>query len=188
MVAALEHLDTIIRNALGRSVHGDPLGSSSSTASSSTGAHAKSFWTFSSDDAIALLTMLLFFFLAWIVLLIVKLVLGMLLLRYARRRYAVMVHKEKMQQHHQQQQDEAARERELPLSQPGSKRIGAWGATEVGDDRRRWLYDDDPDGLRRMRERERKTEEKFREISKGGADDGLARVCRYEMGVSKRIW
>ncbi|KAK7744754.1 hypothetical protein SLS62_010056 [Diatrype stigma] len=185
MVAALERLDTIIRNALGRSVHGDPLGNNPTA--SPAGAQAKSFWTLSSDDAIALLTMLLFFFLAWIVLLIIKLVLGMVLLRYARRRYAVMVHKEKMLQH---QQDEAARERERepPLSQPGSKRIGAWGATEVGDERRRWLYDDDPDGLRRMRERERKTEEKFREHSKGGADDGLARVCRYEMGVSKRIW
>lgn len=119
------------------------------------------------------------------VLLIVKLVLGMVLLRYARRRYAVMVHKEQQQQQQQGVGGGGGGGAEL-LAQPGSKRIGPWGATEVGDDRRRWLYDDDPDGLRRMRERERKTEEKFRDGA--AADDGLGRVFRYEMGVSKRIW
>ena len=202
MTAALERLDTIIRNALGRSVHGDPSGAAPRPASSS-------WWgNFTSDDVIALLTMILFFFLAWIVLLIIKLVLGMALLRYARWRYAAMVMKE------QQQTAAASSHRDdvstnpttaTPndnknnnsnnntnggsgvfnnFSQPG-KRVGPFGATEVGDDRRRWLYEDDPEGLRRMRERERKTEEKFKDAR---ADDGLARVHRYEMGVSKRIW
>ena len=200
MIAALERLDTIIRNALGRSVHGDPSGAAPRPASSS-------WWgNFTSDDVIALLTMILFFFLAWIVLLIIKLVLGMALLRYARWRYAAMVMRE---QQHTASAASSARD-DAPtnptaattnnnnnhnnnnngggvfnnFSQPG-KRVGPFGATEVGDDRRRWLYEDDPDGLRRMRERERKTEEKFKDAR---ADDGLARVHRYEMGVSKRIW
>ena len=99
------------------------------------------------------------------------------LLRYARMRYAAMVRTD--------QAVAAGREEREPLAQAGTRRLGPWGATEVGDDRRRWLYEDDPEGLRRMRERERKTEEKFKDAR---ADDGLARVHRYEMGVSKRIW
>ena len=185
MVAALERLDTIIRNALGRSVHGDPSAAAPDPTSSA-------WWAnFTSDDAIALLTMLLFFFLAWIVLLIIKLVLGMALLRYARSRYAATVIREQ----HQTVAAASGRDDNTStssnsnaihnnFSQPG-KRIGPWGATEVGDERRRRLYEDDPDGLQRMRERERKTEERFRDTR---ADDGLARVYRYEMGVSKRIW
>ncbi|RYP18978.1 hypothetical protein DL767_009726 [Monosporascus sp. MG133] len=165
MIATLERLDMIIRNALGRAVYGDP----------SDPTQVRSFWAFTSDDAIALLTMLLFFFLAWIVLLIVKLLLGMALLRYARGRYAAMVLRE--------QAVAAGRAERESFAQPG-KRVGPYGATEVGDERRRWLYEDDPDGLKRMRDRERKTEERFKD--KG--DDGLSRVLRYELGVSKRIW
>ncbi|KAI0004411.1 DUF747-domain-containing protein [Xylariaceae sp. FL0662B] len=164
MVAALEHLDTLIRNALGRSVYGHPYGSP----------QAKPFWSFSSDDAVALLTMVIFFFLAWVVLLIVKLLLGMLLLRYARERYAAAKTKESAVA--------AAKADRENFSQPG-KRIGPWGAVEIGDDRRKWLYEDDKDGLKRMRERERKMEESFR----NPGDDGLAKVVRYEM-VAKRIW
>ncbi|KAI0026261.1 eukaryotic membrane protein family-domain-containing protein [Xylariomycetidae sp. FL0641] len=164
MVAALEHLDTLIRNALGRAVYGYPQGSS----------NARPFWTFTSDDAIALLTMVVFFFLAWVVLLIVKLLLGMLLLRYSRKRYAIMKLKE-----HAVATGKAAPEN---FSQPG-QRIGAFSAVEIGDDRRKWLYEDDPDGLRKMRDRERKVQEKFKEPG----DDGLAKVVRYEM-VAKRIW
>lgn len=164
MMAALEHLDTLLRNALGRAVYGYPYGSP----------HARPFWAFSSDDAIALLTMVVFFFLAWIVLLIVKLLLGMALLRYSRERYAAMKRKE-----HAVSTGKADREN---FSQPG-KRVGSWGAVEVGDDRRKWIYEDDKDGLKKMRDRERKTEEKFKEVG----DDGLAKVVRYEM-VAKRIW
>lgn len=164
MIAALEHLDTLLRNALGRAVYGNPYGSS----------QTRSFLAFSSDDAIALLTMIIFFFLTWIVLLIVKLLLGMALLRYSKERYAVMKRKE-----HAAATGKAESEN---FSQPG-KRIGSWGAVEVGDDRRKWIYEDDKEGLKKMRERERKTEEKFKE--KG--DDGLSKVMRYEM-VAKRIW
>ncbi|KAI5923427.1 eukaryotic membrane protein family-domain-containing protein [Camillea tinctor] len=164
MIAALDHLDTLIRNALGRAVYGYPYESP----------HVKPFWTFSSDDAIALLTMVVFFFLAWVVLLIVKLLLGMLLLRYSRKRYAVMKLKE-----HAVAAGKAEREN---FSQPG-QRIGPWGAVELGDERRKWIYDDDPEGLKRMRDRERKTQERFKD--KG--DDNFAKVTRYEM-VAKRIW
>ncbi|KAI1102711.1 DUF747-domain-containing protein [Jackrogersella minutella] len=164
MIAALEHLDTLLRNALGRSVYGHPYGSP----------HDRPFLAFSSDDAIALLTMVVFFFLAWVVLLIVKLLLGMALLHYSRERYAAMRFKE-----HAVATAKAEREN---FSQPG-KRIGSWGAVEIGDDRRKWIYENDKEGLKKMRERERKTEEKFKE--KG--DDGLSKVMRYEM-VAKRIW
>ncbi|KAI1472779.1 DUF747-domain-containing protein [Daldinia caldariorum] len=164
MIAALEHLDTLLRNALGRAVYGNPYGSPES----------RSFLAFSSDDAIALLTMIIFFFLTWIVLLIVKLLLGMALLRYSKERYAAMKRKE-----HAVATGKAEREN---FSQLG-KRIGSWGAVEVGEDRRKWIYEDDKEGLKKMRERERKTEEKFKE--KG--DDGLSKVMRYEM-VAKRIW
>lgn len=165
MVAALEHLDSLLRNALGRTIYGYPRGAPDDRA----------FWNFSSDDVIALLTMVIFFFLAWVVLLIVKLLLGMVLLRYARKRYAAMKFRE-----HAVAKGKADSENFL---QPG-KRIGSWGTVEIGDDRRKWIYDDDKDGLKKMRDRERKTEEKFKE--KGG-DDGLSKVVRYEM-VAKRIW
>lgn len=164
MVAALEHLDTLLRNALGRTIYGFPHGSP----------HLRPFWTFSSDDAIALLTMVVFFFLAWVVLLIVKLLLGMLLLSYSRKRYAAT----KFREH----AAAAGKAEHKSYVQPG-KRIGSWGAVEIGDDRRRLIYEDDKEGLKKMRERERKTEEKAKE--KG--DDGLSKVMRYEM-VAKRIW
>ncbi|KAI1387134.1 DUF747-domain-containing protein [Hypoxylon trugodes] len=164
MIAALEHLDTLLRNALGRAVYGHPYESP----------HVRPFWAFSSDDAIALLTMVVFFFLTWVVLLIVKLLLGMALLHYSRERYAAMKVKE-----HSVATGKTEREN---YSQPG-KRIGSWGAVEIGDDRRKWIYEDDKEGLKKMRERERKGEEKFKE--KG--DDGLSKVVRYEM-VAKRIW
>ncbi|KAI0449142.1 DUF747-domain-containing protein [Xylaria acuta] len=162
MVAAFEQLDNLIRHALGRAVY--PHESSQD----------KPWWSFSSDDIIALLTMLVFFFLAWIVLLIVKLLLGMLLLRYSHKRYVIMKMKE-----HAIATGKAEHEN---FSQPGT-RVGAFGAVEIGEERRKWIYEDDPEGLKRMRDRERKTQEKFKE--KG--DDGLAKVVRYEM-VAKRIW
>ncbi|KAI0465881.1 DUF747-domain-containing protein [Xylaria cf. heliscus] len=162
MAAAFEQLDTLIRHALGRAVY--PHESSED----------KPWWSFSSDDIIALLTMLVFFFLAWIVLLIVKLLLGMLLLRYSHKRYVIMKMKE-----HAVATGKAEHEN---FSQPG-QRVGAFSAVEIGEERRKWIYEDDPEGLKRMRDRERKTQEKFREKS----DDGLAKVVRYEM-VAKRIW
>ncbi|KAI0477902.1 DUF747-domain-containing protein [Xylariaceae sp. FL0804] len=197
MTAALEHLDTLIRGALGRAVYGQPYGGQGGQGG--TARSTSSWWAFSSDDAIALLTMVVFFFLAWVVLLIVKLLLGMFLLRYAQRRYAVM----KLKEHHAAQaaaraqaQAQAAGDHQKAeaaaaaqataenFSQPG-QRVGAFSAVELGDDRRKWLYEDDAEGLRRMRDRERKTQERL--LRDPGGDDALAKVVRYEM-VAKRIW
>ncbi|KAK8085397.1 hypothetical protein PG997_006668 [Apiospora hydei] len=166
MMAALEHLDSVIRNALGRAVYGHPYSSP----------QERPFWVFTSDDAIALLTMATFFFLAWVVLLVVKLILGMALLRYSRDRYAATRMKE--------QSIVSGHEKRESFYQPG-KRIGGWGAVELGEDRRRMIYADDPEGLKRMEARDRKGAEAAKKMEMG--DDGLEKVTRYEM-IAKRIW
>ncbi|KAI0144399.1 DUF747-domain-containing protein [Xylariaceae sp. FL1272] len=163
MVAAFEHLDTLIRHALGCAVYAHNTPSENP------------WWSFSSDDAIAVLTMVVFFFLAWVVLLIVKLLLGMVLLRYSHRRYSLMKAKE-----HAIATGQAEHENFFT----DGRRVGSWGAVEIGDERRRVLYDDDPEGLKSMRDRERKTLAKAQEKSK---EDGLAKVSRYELS-GKRIW
>lgn len=91
----------------------------------------------------------------------------MLLLTVARNRYAGM------------------KERERLNVETGGKRIGGWGVVDVDEEKRRWIYNDDPEGLRALRERDEKgrvKEERERErgISFGG-------VSRYAM-VAKRIW
>ena len=166
MTAALEHLDSIIRNALGRAVYGHPYPSS----------QERPFWAFTSDDAIALLTMTTFFFVAWVILLVFKLILGMALLRYSRDRYAATRMKEQV--------IVAGQEKRESFYQPG-KRIGGWGAVEIGEDRRRMIYADDPEGLKRMEARDRKGAEASKKMEMG--DDGLEKVTRYEM-IAKRIW
>lgn len=174
MTAALEHLDTLIKNALGRVVYGDGTGTT----------QPRPFWSYTSDDMIALVTKVVFFFLAWVVLLIVKLLLGMVLLRFSRQRYAQV----KMREH---LVATGKAERELH-SQSGVKRIGGWGAIELGDDRRKRIYEDDKEGLERMRTRERKMEEKNAGPPPGTTAPSdvevLGKVVRYELGPSKRIW
>ncbi|KAH8666917.1 eukaryotic membrane protein family-domain-containing protein [Xylariales sp. PMI_506] len=166
VIAALDRLDSLIRNALGRAVYGTPYASSES----------RPFWSFTSDDAIALLTMATVFFLAWLLLLVVKLLLGMVLLKYARGRYAAI--------RRQEQAIATGQGKRESFYQPG-KRVGGWGQVEVGDERRKLLYADDPDGLKRMRERERKGDQMAKKMEIG--DDGLEKVTRYEM-IAKRIW
>lgn len=63
----------------------------------------------------------------------------------------------------------------------GGRRLGGWGVVEVDDDKKRWIYADDPEGLKKVRERE--------ERDKSGKDTGgdIEGVKRYEM-VAKRIW
>jgi hypothetical protein len=118
------------------------------------------------DDIIAFLTMLIFFLCAFLVLLACKLVLGMVLLGYARNRYSSM----KQREH-------------LSLDTKG-KRLGGLGMVEVDEDKRRWIYEDDPEGANALKERERKAAGKARENEKGV---DFARVARYEM-TAKRIW
>jgi hypothetical protein len=154
--AALAHIDQIFRRALGRSSFG-------AGADAAAGASSWRFWTI--DDAIALGTMLVFFLIIYLILLALKLLLGMLLLSFARTRYRKM----KMQEHKKQSFDTQGR------------RVGGWGAVEVDEDKRRWIYEDDPDGLKNLREREAKGKEKAKgELKLDGVD-------RYMM-AAKRIW
>ncbi|KAF2135535.1 uncharacterized protein K452DRAFT_239210 [Aplosporella prunicola CBS 121167] len=154
--AALAHIDHIFRRALGRS----SFGAGVVGVDGATGGF--SWWSL--DDVIAFATMLVVFLAAYFVLLLFKLVLGMCLLSFARSRYHGMKEREKM------------------VVTTDGKRLGGWGVVEVEDDKKRWIYADDPEGYRMNREREQKGKEKDK---KGGEDLGL--VQRYSM-VAKRIW
>ena len=116
------------------------------------------------DDAIAFLTMLLFFLAAFLVLLALKLVLGMVLLGFARSRYKGM------------------KERERVVVDTVGRRIGGWGVVEVDEDKKRWIYQDDPEGARASRERDKALRERGER-----ADANFSGVSRYTM-VAKRIW
>ncbi|KAN0120031.1 DUF747 domain containing protein [Hyaloscypha variabilis] len=149
--AALEHFDNLIRRALGRSTFG-----TSDTLSSNP------WYLPSADDVTAALTMLVFFLGAFLVLLACKLVLGMLLLRFARNRYQDM------------------KKRENKDYSTEGKRLGAWGIVEVDEDKKRWLYDDDSEHLKKLKEKERGAKEK------AGNEQDFGKISRYEL--VKRIW
>lgn len=151
--AALQHIDQIFRRALGRSTFGagDPT----------LAPEHSNIW--STDDIIAFITMLVFFLILFLALLAFKLVLGMCLLSFARRRYKGM------------------KERENTSTHADGRRVGGWGVVEVDEDKRRWIYKDDPDGARKLREREREAREKK------GVEESFGSVSRYSM-VAKRIW
>ena len=108
------------------------------------------------------LTTLLILFL---LLLSIKLLLGMALLSFARSRYKSM------------------KERENASTQIGGRRVGGWGVVEVDEDKRRWIYADDPDGAKKLREREVRDQER----ATSGTGDDFGKVERYNM-VAKRIW
>lgn len=149
-------LDSIIRRALGRATYGIPDPTASSR-----------WYIPGADDMIAFATMLIFFLMAFLVLLACKLVLGMLLLRFARNRYRSM------------------KRRENVNYDAGGRRVGGWGMVEVDEDKKRHIYADEPETLRKMWEKERVVKEK---AERGGAgSDSFARISRYEM-AAKRIW
>ena len=92
--------------------------------------------------------------------------------------------------------------REGVSSLADGRRLGGWGMVEVGMDKRRWIYEDDAEGLKWLREREARGREKereereaVREVMKetegnkegGKRPRGLGSVRRYSM-VAKRIW
>lgn len=173
VTAALDRLDHFIRNALGRSVYGlDEEFLANGTAANGTTMFSWLSW--SSDDAIALVAKVLVFFIAFLFLLILKLLLGMLLLKYSRDRYARM----KLKEH----AVSIGKMEKETFDTKGTKRFGGFGAVEIGDDRRRWIYNDDPEGMKRAKDRERKTEQSI-----GKEEKDLSGVMRYEM-VAKRIW
>lgn len=118
------------------------------------------------------LTTVLVILLIFLILLACKLVLGMMLLSFARYRYHSMILREKNPIHHVE----------------GGRRIGGWGVVEVDEDKRRWIYEDDPAGLRALREREEREKQKQqKDKDNGDRLDGLDKVKRYEM-AAKRIW
>jgi hypothetical protein len=122
-----------------------------------------SFSWFKFDDLTATLTTTILLLVVYLLLLGFKLVWGMFLLALARRRYASM----------------ALRETEQVDAE--GKRKGGWGVVEVGEERRRTVYEGDEASLRKLREKERKGEDsKGREVDYG-------RIRRYDM-VAKRIW
>ncbi|KAJ0327409.1 hypothetical protein COL5a_005788 [Colletotrichum fioriniae] len=162
MVAALDRLDTLLRDALGRAVYGYPYGEPS--------VQSRAWWTWTSDDVIAAVTMIVVFFIAFLVLLIIKLLLGMVLLRYSRNRYAKMKRKEHMV---------ATGQEEREVYDATGKRVGGYGQIEVTEDRRRWIHADDKEGLKGGKGRIPKPER-----PQEGDYNG---VQRYEM-VAKRIW
>ncbi|KAI9709422.1 MAG: hypothetical protein M1812_007699 [Candelaria pacifica] len=162
--AALQHIDTIFRRALGRSTFG------AGTANVGE-AFGDSIWTWwNMDDLIAFGTMLLVFGVFFLVLLATKLVLGMFLLAFARSRYRGM------------------KEREKSIVGTQGRRVGGWGVVEVDEDKRRWIYMDDAEGARTQRERERERGREGNRPGGGGKDGGgFGGVSRYTM-VAKRIW
>lgn len=117
----------------------------------------------------------------FIVLLILKLLLGMILLAFARSRYKKVKGAEsepRRSSHAQPNGDSAPRKDEFNVE--GSRRAGGWGMVEVGDDKRRWIYADDPEGLRRVKEKEDRDKNKDKDLK-------IDHVQRYEM-VAKKIW
>jgi hypothetical protein len=76
------------------------------------------------------------------------------------------------------------RERNPIFHVDGGRRVGGWGVVEVDDDKRRWIYDDDPQGLKGWKDREEK-DKKTKE--RGNGVESFEKVKRYEM-VAKRIW
>ncbi|KAL1594510.1 hypothetical protein SLS60_010270 [Paraconiothyrium brasiliense] len=158
--AALAHIDQIFRRALGRSSFG--TGSSNSSALPW---YSSSTWTL--DDLIAGSAMLIVFLIGYLFFLAFKLLLGMFLLRVARNRYRGM------------------KERERLNVETGGKKIGGWGVVDVSEEKRRWIYNDDPDSLRRLRERDEKGRQQEEKEKREGTTFG--HVSRYAM-VAKRIW
>lgn len=172
VIAALEKLDSTIRSALGRAVYGYPY-SEDPTGNTTAGVGILTFWRrWTSDDAIAAVTMVVVFSLIFLGLLVVKLLLGMALLRYSRDRYAKMKAKEAAI---------ASGRAEKEVFDAKGRRVGGYGQIEVGEERKRWVYGDDVEGLRKSREKERKAAES------SAKEKDLSGVMRYEM-IAKRIW
>ncbi|WPG98211.1 Hypothetical protein R9X50_00099800 [Acrodontium crateriforme] len=151
--ATLQHIDDLFRRAF-RHSHAASAGFINPIITS---------WTI--DDVITIATTVIFFIALYLVLLALKLVLGMALLSYARSRYKDMKEREKQ-----------------PFNTEGGRRVGGWGVVEVNEDKRRWIYEDDPDGLRELRAKQEKAAEPRNDVS-----DKLDGVERYMM-AAKRIW
>lgn len=74
------------------------------------------------------------------------------------------------------------KEKEKESFDTEGKRLGVWGMTEMDDDKKRWIYEDDKETLRGMREKEGK----WREKSDRMGIQEFGKISRYDM--VKRIW
>lgn len=122
---------------------------------------------------------ILFILISYVILLLAKLGMGMALLSMSRARYKAM--KDREREYESSQAKKPTAESHVV---EGHRRVGGWGTVEVNDDKRRWIYVDDPNGLRKLREREE------RDRAAGRGSHGIAPfegVKRYEM-AAKRIW
>jgi F0F1-type ATP synthase membrane subunit b/b' len=132
------------------------------------------------DSILAATTMIVFFLGLFLVLLALKLVLGMLLLKFARNRYKGIKKREHESQ--TQSQQSQGKEKEKESYNTEGKRLGSWGMTEMEEDKKRWIYEDDKETLRSMKEKEGKWREKS---DKMGIQE-FGKISRYDM--VKRIW
>ena len=153
-MAAFAHIDQVIKQALGRSTFGVGSGNS-----------LLRLQVWSRDDIVVFGTTLTFLLIAYLVLLALKILLGICILTFARQRYRGM-----------------KRQSENESYTTGGKKIGGWGLVDVNEEKRMWIYADDPDGAHAIREREARAKEKD---SRGVPS--LDGVSRFSM-VSKRIW
>ena len=167
----LAQIDTIFRNALGRSSFGAALNGPTNTTYSSSIFNILPSLSYTLDDVIAISTMAVFFITLYLILLIIKLILGMILLRFSHDRYAGMKARE-------------ARQKYVLVE---TRRLGGWGTVELGEDRRKTIFEGDEAGLKAVRERD----QRFREAegkARGKGEVDLERVMRYNLGSGKRIW
>jgi hypothetical protein len=141
----------------------------------------------------------------FLILLTFKLTLGILLLSFSRSRYKAMKDREQKlyfgaqnesngispsttqdQQEQHKPSHTATINTNRDYNVEGGRRVGGWGVVEVDDDKRQWIYADDPDALRKLKEKERAAKDK-QSAKDSGALLNLDGVKRYEM-VAKRIW
>ncbi|KAK2785087.1 hypothetical protein FQN53_007980 [Emmonsiellopsis sp. PD_33] len=141
--------------------------------------------------------------LLYLTLLLAKLILGIILLSYSRARYKKMKLAERdLASANSSKQPPPQSDMGITSAPPtttpasvgnpdtveGARRVGGWGYVEVGEDRRRWVYADDPEGARRLREREERDRTGGgKQGGGGGGAHGIEGVMRYEM-AAKRIW
>ena len=153
-MAAFAHIDQVIRQALGRSAFGISSGKS-----------LLKLQIWSRDEITAFGITLTFFLIAYLVLLALKVLLGICMLTFARQRCQSM-----------------KQQKENETFTSGSKKVGGWGLVDVDEEKRKWIYADDPEGVQALREREAKAKEKD-----SRAVTSLDNISRFSM-VSKRIW
>ncbi|KAG8532742.1 uncharacterized protein KY384_002619 [Bacidia gigantensis] len=128
----------------------------------STSSHTSPWPYYLLDSLLPYLVPLTTLLLMFIFLLSIKVMLGMALLSFARSRYRSM------------------KEREGAGTHAEGRRVGGWGVVEVDEDKRRWIYADDPEGATRLREREVRDSERMKSVE----HDDFGGVSRYNMGNS----